>query len=76
MPSKQVPSFGIIASTVLASAAMIINCLGSSGATVFTALVLMTGVTSRSRTGSPRSRISNGAGSTTRPWKPHALPET
>jgi amino acid transporter len=45
MSSKQVPSFGIIASTVLASAAMIINYLGSSGATVFTTLVLMTGIT-------------------------------
>ena len=36
---------GIIASTVLASAAMIISYLGSSGATVFTTLVLMTGIT-------------------------------
>jgi len=45
MSSKQVPSFGIIASTVLASIAMIINYLGSSGATVFTTLVLMTGIT-------------------------------
>jgi APA family basic amino acid/polyamine antiporter len=40
-----VPSFGIIASTVLASVAMIINYLGSNGATVFTTLVLMTGIT-------------------------------
>jgi APA family basic amino acid/polyamine antiporter len=40
-----VPPFGIIASTVLASIAMIINYLGSSGATVFTTLVLMTGIT-------------------------------
>ena len=39
------PAFGIIASTVLASIAMIINYLGSSGATVFTTLVLMTGIT-------------------------------
>ncbi len=38
-------AFGIIASTVLASVAMIINYLGSSGATVFTTLVLMTGIT-------------------------------
>src|SRR5947209_4324672 len=37
--------FGIVPSTVLASAAMIINYLGSSGATVFTTLVLMTGIT-------------------------------
>ena len=40
-----VPAFGIIASTVLASVAMIINYLGSNGATVFTTLVLMTGIT-------------------------------
>jgi APA family basic amino acid/polyamine antiporter len=43
--NKGVPAFGIIASTVLASAAMIINYLGSSGETVFTTLVLMTGIT-------------------------------
>jgi APA family basic amino acid/polyamine antiporter len=42
---KGVPSFGIIASTALASAAMILNYLGSGGATVFTTLVLMTGIT-------------------------------
>ena len=40
-----VPAFGIIASTALASIAMIINYLGASGATVFTTLVLMTGIT-------------------------------
>jgi APA family basic amino acid/polyamine antiporter len=40
-----VPAYGIIASTVLASIAMIINYLGSNGATVFTTLVLMTGIT-------------------------------
>jgi basic amino acid/polyamine antiporter, APA family len=40
-----VPAFGIVASTVLASVAMIINYLGSNGATVFTTLVLMTGIT-------------------------------
>jgi len=40
-----VPAFGIIASTVLASIAMIINYLGSTGVTVFTTLVLMTGIT-------------------------------
>jgi basic amino acid/polyamine antiporter, APA family len=43
--SRGVPAFGIIASTALASVAMIINYLGSSGATVFTTLVLMTGIT-------------------------------
>ena len=40
-----VPAFGIIAATVLASVAMAINYLGSSGATVFTTLILMTGIT-------------------------------
>jgi APA family basic amino acid/polyamine antiporter len=40
-----VPSFGIISSTVLASVAVVINYLGSGGATVFTTLVLMTGIT-------------------------------
>jgi APA family basic amino acid/polyamine antiporter len=42
---KGVPAFGVIASTVLASVAMAINYLGSDGATVFTTLVLMTGIT-------------------------------
>src|SRR6476660_143555 len=41
-----VPAFGIIASTVLASIAMAINYIGSGGASVFTTLVLMTGITS------------------------------
>jgi len=41
-----VPAFGIIASTALASIAMAINYIGSAGATVFTTLVLMTGITS------------------------------
>jgi APA family basic amino acid/polyamine antiporter len=40
-----VPAFGIIVSTALASIAMIVNYLGSNGATVFTTLVLMTGIT-------------------------------
>jgi APA family basic amino acid/polyamine antiporter len=43
--SRGVPAFGIIASTVLASIAIVINYIGSSGATVFTTLVLMTGIT-------------------------------
>jgi len=43
--AKGVPTFGIVASTALASIAMMINYLGSSGATVFTTLVLMTGIT-------------------------------
>jgi APA family basic amino acid/polyamine antiporter len=41
-----VPAYGIIASTALASIAMAINSIGSGGATVFTTLVLMTGITS------------------------------
>jgi APA family basic amino acid/polyamine antiporter len=40
-----VPAFGIVASTVLASVAMVVNFLGSSGANAFTTLVLMTGIT-------------------------------
>ncbi len=46
MSKRQVPVFGIIASTALASVAIVINYVGSSGATVFTTLVLMTGITS------------------------------
>jgi APA family basic amino acid/polyamine antiporter len=45
MSKNGVPAFGIISSTLLASIAMIINYLGSGGATVFTTLVLMTGIT-------------------------------
>ena len=37
--SRGVPAFGIIASTALASVAMVISYLGASGATVFTTLV-------------------------------------
>jgi APA family basic amino acid/polyamine antiporter len=40
-----VPAFGILVSTTLASVAMIINYLGSNGASAFTTLVLMTGIT-------------------------------
>ena len=40
-----VPVFGIVTATALASIAMAINYLGSGGATVFTTLVLMTGIT-------------------------------
>ncbi len=40
-----VPAFGIVASTALASVAVVVNYLGSGGATVFTTLVLMTGIT-------------------------------
>jgi APA family basic amino acid/polyamine antiporter len=45
LSGRGVPVFGIVASTVLASIAMAINYLGSNGATVFTTLVLMTGIT-------------------------------
>lgn len=40
-----VPAFGIIAPTLLAPIAMAVNYMGSSGQTVFTTLVLMTGIT-------------------------------
>jgi basic amino acid/polyamine antiporter, APA family len=43
--SRGMPAFGIVLSTALASVAMIINYLGSNGQTVFTTLVLMTGIT-------------------------------
>ncbi len=43
---RGVPAFGIVVSTGLASIATILNSLGSSGATAFTTLVLMTGITS------------------------------
>src|SRR5215471_4751531 len=45
MSRSGVPAFGIISSTVLASIAIIINYIGSGGATVFTTLVLMSGIT-------------------------------
>jgi APA family basic amino acid/polyamine antiporter len=45
MSRKGVPAYGIVASTVLASIAIVVNYLGSSGETVFTTLVLMTGIT-------------------------------
>jgi APA family basic amino acid/polyamine antiporter len=40
-----VPAFGIVTSTTLASIAMALNYMGSGGATAFTTLVLMTGIT-------------------------------
>ena len=45
LSKRGVPAFGVVVSTALASVAMILNYLGSSGATVFTTLVLMTGIT-------------------------------
>ena len=40
-----VPAFGIVVSATLSSVAMLVNYLGSSGASAFTTLVLMTGIT-------------------------------
>ena len=45
MSSSGVPAFGVVVSAVLSSVAVIVNYLGSSGATVFTTLILMTGIT-------------------------------
>jgi APA family basic amino acid/polyamine antiporter len=45
LSGRKVPAFGIIASTVLASVAVVISYMGANGATVFTTLVLMTGIT-------------------------------
>jgi APA family basic amino acid/polyamine antiporter len=45
LSGRAVPAVGILASTVLASVAMTVSYLGASGATVFTTLVLMTGIT-------------------------------
>ncbi len=46
LSGRGVPAFGIIASTALASVAMLVNYVGGSdGQTVFTTLVLMTGIT-------------------------------
>jgi len=45
LSSRKVPALGIVASTGLASLAVVISYLGASGATVFTTLVLMTGIT-------------------------------
>ena len=40
-----VPVFGIVSATALASVAMAVNYIGAGGATVFTTLILMTGIT-------------------------------
>ena len=45
LSSRGAPAFGIVASTALASLAAVISYLGTSGSTVFTTLVLMTGIT-------------------------------
>ncbi|MCY7395710.1 MAG: amino acid permease [Nocardioides sp.] len=46
LSARGVPAFGIVVSTALASVAVVLSYLGTSGATVFTTLVLMTGITS------------------------------
>ena len=45
LSSRGMPAFGIVASTALASLAVLISFWGTDGATVFTTLVLMTGIT-------------------------------
>lgn len=45
LSAKKVPAFGIVSSTLLASVAVLVSYLGTDGATVFTTLVLMTGIT-------------------------------
>ena len=45
LSSRGAPAFGIVASAALASVAVVISYLGTSGSTVFTTLVLMTGIT-------------------------------
>jgi len=42
---RAVPAFGIISSAALSSVAVVISYMGASGSTVFTTLVLMTGIT-------------------------------
>jgi APA family basic amino acid/polyamine antiporter len=45
LSGRRVPAWGIVASTALASVAMVVSYLGTTGADVFTTLVLMTGIT-------------------------------
>lgn len=45
LSARGVPAFGIVSSATLASIAVVISYLGTNGATVFTTLVLMTGIT-------------------------------
>lgn len=45
LSKRDVPVAGILASSALASVAMVISYSGTSGSTVFTTLVLMTGIT-------------------------------
>lgn len=46
LSSRKVPAFGIISSAALSSIAVVISYMGASGSTVFTTLVLMTGISS------------------------------
>ena len=46
MSPRRVPATGIVVSTALASAAVVVSYLGTTGSSVFTTLVLMTGITS------------------------------
>jgi APA family basic amino acid/polyamine antiporter len=43
--SNEVPAYGIVVSTALASIVVLINYIGANGQTVFTTLILMTGIT-------------------------------
>ena len=45
LSKRGVPAFGIVASTLLASVAMVFSYLGSAGYTVFNTLVFMSGIT-------------------------------
>lgn len=45
LSGRGVPAIGIVASTVLASLAMAVSFMGTSGASVFNTLVLMSGIT-------------------------------
>lgn len=45
MSRRGVPSFGIITSALLATAAVLLSYLGSAGITAFNTLILMTGIT-------------------------------
>ncbi|GAA0910715.1 amino acid permease [Virgisporangium aurantiacum] len=45
LSGRGVPAVGIVASTVLASVAMAVSFMGTSGASVFNTLVLMSGIT-------------------------------
>jgi APA family basic amino acid/polyamine antiporter len=45
LSGRGVPAIGIVASTLLASVAMVVSFMGTSGASVFNTLVLMSGIT-------------------------------